>query len=257
MRGERSDHPLVCRELLVLGRRARSLQEEELGSEQTDAPGAERDAASLSSGVPMFARRETSVPSRVTAGSVASTQVAFVAAVRPASAPASKRLVVASSGSMKTSPVAPSIASSPVARASRQRERLEQVAHADDRGDAVGAREDRGMRGRRRTLEHDAEESLARQGRGQRGRKVVGDDDRRPIEPDRRLTGPGESSSDPIADVDDIRGPRGEELVVEGPKLLGERVRPPPGSAPIASSCDPLIRSVAIVARAGSRAIAA
>ncbi len=60
--------------------------------------------------------------------------------------------------------------------------RRNQVARPDDRRNAVCPSQDRGVRGGRGALEGDTEESFARQRRRHRWRKIVGDNDGRPVE---------------------------------------------------------------------------
>ena len=225
MRGERPDRALVGRALLVLRRRARPLEEEELGPEQADplrAQGDRRVALVRRADVRDEGDGDPVARDRRKAGFDEVLLVALPAGSRGGVEAADRRLVRVDED------VAGGAIDRQLGSATRLRgggEGLEQVAHADDGRNAVRPGEDRGVGRGRRAREGDAEETVPRKGRGQRRREVVGDDDRRPIETDRGLDCPGESAGDPVADVDDVRGPRREQLVLERSKLLGERFR--------------------------------
>ncbi len=97
----------------------------------------------------------------------------------------------------------------------RPLERSQEPGDPDHRGDAVGAGEDGGMGRRRAGLERDPEDVLPGQGRRQRGRQVLPHHDGRGRQQVLLLGEAGHHAGDPLRDVDHVRRPGGEQLVLE------------------------------------------
>ena len=162
--------------LLALRRRSRSLEKQEFGPEESDAARAQGyRARSLT--------RRADIGEQIDRDSVSGDRrkCGFLEVPTPVTRDRARAHLVAGEvvGGGRNQHLAAFAVERKRRTAGRYLERREQSRRADDGGNPVRAREDGRVRGGRRRLERDAKKPVARQGRRDRGREIVRDDNGR------------------------------------------------------------------------------
>ncbi len=220
MRGELADRLLVGHRLLVLGWGGCPFQEEKLGAEQADASRAEgKGGLSLLRGADIGEERDLGAVDGAgrKRGLVHVALVALSLRERTGLEARERRRIGVehhvTSAAIDGKRLPPAVAV----------ELREEPVDSDHGRNAIGARQDRSVGGGRRALQGDAQQEVARQGRGDRRRQILRHHDRGSFERCRRRAATtGEMRCDPACDIHDILGAGREQLVVQRAQLLGE-----------------------------------